>query len=60
MHMVFFWLIFSVCAVTAWLIGYGMGYLRGVREANIGKGAAGDYRFNGEWEAAEDGNLRRE
>jgi hypothetical protein len=31
--MIFFWLPFWCCALSAWLIGYGMGYLRGVREA---------------------------
>ena len=36
-----------------------MGYLRGVKEANTDEVANGDYRFSGEWEAAEDGNLRR-
>jgi hypothetical protein len=60
MNRVFFWLIFSGCTVTAWLIGYGMGCLRGVKETNTDEVANGDYRFNGEWEAAEDGNLRRE
>ena len=28
----FFWLLFSGCAVLAWLVGYGMGYLKGVRD----------------------------
>lgn len=46
--MAFFWLLFSGCAVCAWLIGYGMGYLRGLREANtadarnVGLGFSGD------------------
>ena len=32
--MVFFWLLFLSCAVCAWLIGYGMGYVRGIRDTN--------------------------
>ena len=28
-----FWLLFMGCTVSAWLIGYGMGYLRGARDA---------------------------
>jgi len=31
-----FWLLFLCCALSAWLIGYSMGYLRGVREAITG------------------------
>ena len=36
MHMVLFWFLFLGCTVSAWLIGYGMGYLRGARDANTG------------------------
>jgi len=32
--MVLFWFLFLGCTVSAWLIGYGMGYLRGARDAN--------------------------
>ena len=35
-----FWLLFLCCALSAWLIGYGMGYLRGVREAITGDASA--------------------
>jgi hypothetical protein len=31
--MVFFWLVFLCCVLSAWLIGYGIGYWRGVKEA---------------------------
>jgi hypothetical protein len=44
-----FWLLFLCCALSAWLIGYGMGYLRGVREAITGdafrkRNQSGGYR----------------
>jgi hypothetical protein len=32
MHMVFFWILVLGCTVSAWLVGYGMGYLRGARD----------------------------
>jgi hypothetical protein len=31
--MTFYWLLVSGCALSAWLTGYGMGYLRGARDA---------------------------
>jgi hypothetical protein len=42
--MAFFWLLFWACAVCAWLIGYGMGYLKGVRgtTANVRDGDSGE------------------
>jgi hypothetical protein len=43
--MAFFWLLFWACAVCAWLIGYGMGYLKGVRDtitANVRDGDSGE------------------
>ena len=37
--MTFYWLLVSGCALSAWLTGYGMGYLRGTRDAaNTGNG----------------------
>jgi hypothetical protein len=30
--MIFFWLLFLCCVLSAWLIGYGMGYRGGVKE----------------------------
>jgi hypothetical protein len=42
--MTFFWLLFSGCALSAGLFGYGIGYLNGVRDAttaNIGDGGRG-------------------
>jgi hypothetical protein len=48
MDMAFFWLLFSGCAVCAWLIGYGMGYLRGVSEANTADARDGGLGFSGD------------
>lgn len=48
MDMAFFWLLFSGCAVCAWLIGYGMGYLRGIREATTADVGTGDLGFSGD------------
>jgi hypothetical protein len=31
--MTVYWLLVSGCALSAWLTGYGMGYLRGARDA---------------------------
>jgi len=53
--MAFFWLIFSGCAVSAWLIGYGMGYLRGVRDAITANVRDGDRDFSGDWSGREIG-----
>ncbi len=42
--MTFFWLLFSGCALSAALFGYGIGYLNGVRDANtanVGDGNLG-------------------
>jgi len=46
MLMVLFWLLFLGCTVSAWLIGYGMGYLRGARDAATADVADGDFGFN--------------
>ena len=46
--MAFSWLLFWGCTVSAWLIGYGMGYLRGIRDtitANILATAINRSRF---------------
>jgi hypothetical protein len=48
MDMTFFWLVFLGCAVSAWLIGYGMGYLRGVREAITANVRSSDVGFSGD------------
>ena len=45
--MVFFWLIFSGCTVIAWVIGYGMGYLRGARDAITADPSEPDLGFSG-------------
>jgi hypothetical protein len=44
--MILFWLIFSGCIVSAWLIGYGMGYLKGVREVIPADIQDGDFDFD--------------
>jgi hypothetical protein len=48
MDMAFFWLVFLGCAVCAWLIGYGMGYLQGVKEAITTHARNGDLDFSGD------------
>jgi hypothetical protein len=45
MHMALFWLLFTGCTVSAWLIGYGMGYLRGARDANTADVPNDDFGF---------------
>ena len=42
------WLLISGCAAAAWLVGYGMGYLRGVKDATNDSVPKGDHRFNEE------------
>ena len=43
------WFLILACAVVAaWLIGYGMGYRRGVRDAMTDDIIKADHRFNGE------------
>jgi hypothetical protein len=46
MPMILFWLLFSGCAVSAWLIGYGMGYLKGARDAVTVDVTNGDFDFD--------------
>jgi len=46
--MILFWLLLSGCTVVAWLIGYGMGYLRGLREVNIDNASDGDLGTTGD------------
>ena len=57
----FFWLLLSVCAVTAWLVGYGMGYLKCVRDNIPADIRNGDRGFSGDWSGRETGapNPRR-
>jgi len=55
--MAFFFLLFSVCVLSAWLIGYGMGYLKGARD---GAGVRnGEFDFSGDWSSREDSARRR-
>jgi hypothetical protein len=53
----FFWLLFSACAVTAWLVGYGMGYLKGVRDTIPADVRDGNSGFGGDWSDRETGAL---
>ncbi len=43
--MKFFSLLFSGCALSAGLFGYGLGYLNGVRDTIIDEDASGKLRF---------------
>jgi hypothetical protein len=36
-HMNFYWVLFSASALGAWLIGYGMGYVRAAKDATNGR-----------------------
>jgi hypothetical protein len=40
------WLFISGCAVVAWVVGYGVGYRGGVRDAIIGSIPKTDHRFD--------------
>ena len=42
------WLFIAGCAVAAWVVGYGMGYRRGVNDAVNGSIAKADRRLNGD------------
>ena len=42
----FYWVLFSASALGAWLIGYGMGYLRGSRDAANSRN--GELDFSGD------------
>jgi hypothetical protein len=53
--MAFFWLLFSGCAVLAWLVRYDMGYLKGVRDTIPADARDGDRGFSGDWSGRETG-----
>jgi hypothetical protein len=42
------WLFVSASTIVTWLVGYGMGYRRGVLDAVTDDIPNGDHRFNGE------------
>ena len=42
------WLFIAGCTLAAWVIGYGMGYRRGVNDAIIGSIREPDHRLNGD------------
>jgi hypothetical protein len=42
------WLFIAGCAVAAWVVGYGMGYRRGVTDASGENIPKANHRFNGE------------
>ena len=44
-----FWLLFSGCAISAWLVGYGMGYLKGARDTVLADVRDGDRGVSGDW-----------
>jgi hypothetical protein len=46
--MTFSWFLFSGCALCAWLIGYGMGYIRGAKDAITANPRNGDLSFSGD------------
>ena len=48
MDTVFFSLLFLGCIVSAWLVGYGMGYLRGARDGIRADVPNRDFGFNGD------------
>jgi hypothetical protein len=51
--MTYYWFIFSGCALCAWLVGYGMGYLRGGKDAITANALDGDLSFSGNASDAE-------
>jgi len=42
------WLLIAGCALAAWVVGYGMGYRRGVKDAITGDGIKAKRRVNAE------------
>ena len=42
------WLLIAGCAIAAWVVGYGMGYRRGVKDAITGGGIKAKHRINAE------------
>jgi hypothetical protein len=41
------WLFIAACAVAAWVIGYGLGYRRGIKDAMSGINPSAEQRING-------------
>ena len=44
--MTFYWFLVSGCVLSAWLTGYGMGYLKGARDAANSRN--GEFGFSGD------------
>jgi hypothetical protein len=42
------WLFISGCAIAAWVVGYGMGYRKGVKDAIAGDGIKAKHRVDAE------------
>ena len=45
-QMNFYWVLFSASALGAWLIGYGMGYIRAAKDAANSRN--GEFGFSGD------------
>jgi hypothetical protein len=52
-HMTFYWILFSASALGAWLIGYGMGYIRAAKDAITADARNGELGFSGDASDAE-------
>ena len=51
------WLIVFGCAVAAWVVGFGMGYRRGVNDAMTGDIVRADHRINADQKRSPVGPL---
>jgi hypothetical protein len=51
--MTFYWILFLASALGAWLIGYGMGYIRAAKDTITANARDGELGFNREESDAE-------
>jgi hypothetical protein len=51
--MTFYWFLLSASALGAWLIGYGMGYIRAAKDAITANARNGELSFRGDANDAE-------